>query len=174
MLGCVLIHETKVGITAGRIVETEAYDETDPASHSWRGPTPRTRLMFGPAGFAYVYFSYGAHWCTNVVAGPDGHGAAVLLRALEPLCRIEIMAARRGLDPERERRLLCRGPGLLTRSMCLTGPHHGADLCAPPMFVTRPPQRARFAVEVGPRIGIRKAVAVPWRFHIAHHPYVSR
>lgn len=170
LLGCLLVHDGPGGRAAGRIVETEAYDETDPASHSYRGLTPRTRVMFGPAGFLYVYFSYGVHWCANVVAGRDGYGAAVLLRALEPIAGIELMATRRRTaDP----RFLCRGPGRLAQAMGITGGDNGVDLTHGRLFVARD-EATRPEIMVGPRIGITRAADKPWRFSVAGSPFVSR
>lgn len=143
----------------GRIVEVEAYDVEDPASHSYRGPTRRNAVMFGEPGRLYVYRSYGIHWCANVVCGPPGHAAAVLLRALEPTHGLDRMRERRGVA---EARLLCSGPGRLTQALALTGAHDGADLSLPP-FELVPPARAP-EVERTPRIGISKAVDVEWRY----------
>jgi DNA-3-methyladenine glycosylase len=174
LLGCLLVHDTPGGRTVGRIVETEAYDQCEPASHSFRGPTPRARVMFGPPGHLYVYFSYGVHWCANVVAGREGHGAAVLLRALEPVDGLELMAHRRGLEPGGDPRRLASGPGRLTQAMGLGREQNTLDLCAGPVFVARRPSRPRPVVRVGPRIGISKAVELPWRFVLDGSRYVSR
>jgi DNA-3-methyladenine glycosylase len=143
----------------GRIVEVEAYDAEDPASHSYRGPTRRNAVMFGEPGRLYVYRSYGIHWCANVVCGPPGHGAAILLRALEPTYGLDRMRERRGVA---EAQLLCSGPGRLTQALALTGAHDGADLSLPP-FELVPPAHAP-EVERTPRIGISKAVDLEWRY----------
>ncbi|HMO28190.1 DNA-3-methyladenine glycosylase [Enterovirga sp.] len=153
----------------GEIVETEAYDREDPASHSFSGPTPRNAVMFGPPGHAYVYLSYGIHWCLNFVCGPQGHGAAVLLRALRPIRGLEHMRERRGVVGER---LLCAGPGRLAQALGITRQQNGHALDAPPFQLLAanggPP------VAAGTRIGIRKATETPWRFGLADSPYLSR
>lgn len=153
----------------GIVVETEAYDREDPASHSFAGPTPRNAAMFGPAGRAYVYRSYGIHWCLNVVCGASGHGAAVLLRALEPTAGLATMRERRGLD---DPRLLCAGPGRLCQALGVTRAHDGLALDAPP-FRLEPPARPA-ALLAGPRIGISKAAELPWRFGLAGSAFLSR
>ncbi len=153
----------------GRIVEVEAYDVEDPASHSYRGPTRRTAVMFGEPGRLYVYRSYGIHWCANVVCGPPGHGAAVLLRALEPTHGLDRIRERRGVA---EARLLCSGPGRLTQGLALTGAHDGADLSLPP-FELFPPAHAP-EVERTPRIGITRATEKLWRYVEAGSGWVSR
>ena len=153
----------------GRIVEVEAYAADDPASHSYRGRTPRTEVMFGPPGHLYVYRSYGLHWCANVVCEEDGRGAALLLRALEPTHGPDLMRARRGID---DPRVLCAGPGRLTQALGLTGGHNGADLTSPPFALVPPP--APVAVERSPRIGITKAVDWPLRFTERGSHWVSR
>jgi DNA-3-methyladenine glycosylase len=152
----------------GIVVETEAYARDDPASHSFRGPTGRTNVMFGPPGYLYVYRSYGVHWCANVVCEPVGTGAAVLLRALEPTAGIPEMRRRRGID---DARLLCSGPGRLTQALGLTGEHDGSRLDREP-FELQPPA-APVSIVTGPRIGISKAVGVPWRYALAGSGFVS-
>jgi DNA-3-methyladenine glycosylase len=162
---------------AGRIIEVEAYGGgDDPASHAYRGPRPRNRAMFGPAGHLYVYRSYGVHWCANVVTGPAGVGSAVLLRALEPVAGIDLMRrVRWGDGPAGRDRDLCRGPGRLTRSLDITGEMDGSDLCAAagPLRLlddgTPPPDRP----DASPRVGISVATDRPWRFSLPGHPGVS-
>ena len=153
----------------GVIVETEAYDQSDPASHTHTGPTARNAAMFGPSGHAYVYRSYGIHWCLNFTCRPAGHGAGVLLRALEPRVGLEQMAARRGLsDP----RLLCSGPGRLGQALGVTMAHYGLPLDRPPFFVAA--ADADVEALVGARIGISKAVDAPWRFGLAGSRFLSK
>jgi DNA-3-methyladenine glycosylase len=153
----------------GVIVETEAYHEDDPASHSYAGRTARNAAMFGPPGHAYVYRSYGLHWCLNFVCRPPGEGAGVLLRALQPTEGLDRMRERRGLDAER---LLCAGPGRLGQALGVTRALDGLPLSAPP-FALQPPAH-EVTVACGPRIGIRKAVDQPWRFALAGSRHLSR
>lgn len=153
----------------GRIVETEAYDRDDPASHSFSGRTDRNSAMFGPPGHAYVYRSYGIHWCLNFVCRESGHGAGVLVRALEPLEGIDVMRERRGSGSNA---LLCAGPGRLAQALAISRAHNGLPLDAPP-FVLMPPTQA-VTVVTGPRIGISKAMDVAWRFGMADSRFVSR
>lgn len=164
----------------GRIVETEAYDQADPASHTYGGPTARNAAMFGPPGHAYVYRSYGLHWCVNTVCREAGHGAGVLLRALEPTHGLEAMRARRGLQ---DARLLCAGPGRLAQALDIDARLDGEPLDRPPFQLLEPASScaasaaaapATVAVACGPRIGISKAVEVPWRFGEAGSRYLSR
>jgi DNA-3-methyladenine glycosylase len=153
----------------GRIVEVEAYAADDPASHSFRGPTPRAAVMFGPPGRLYVYRSYGLHWCANVVCEEPGRGAALLLRALEPVHGLDRMRERRGVD---DVRLLCAGPGRLTQALGLTGAHNTADLGASPFELV--PPLAPAAVERTPRIGISRATDRLWRYVEAGSSWSSR
>lgn len=160
----------------GRIVETEAYDQADPASHTFGGPTARNAAMFGPPGCAYVYRSYGLHWCINTVCREAGHGAGVLLRALEPTHGIDTMRARRGLQ---DLRLLCAGPGRLAQALGIDAGFNGRPLDQPPFALLEPTGAhagASQAIDVvaGPRIGISKAVDVPWRFGLRGSRYLSR
>lgn len=152
----------------GVIVETEAYLRDDPASHSFAGPTRRNQAMFGPVGRAYVYRSYGMHWCFNVVCGAEGDGQAVLLRALEPTHGLETMAVRRGTS---ETLLLCAGPGRLSQALGIDIGLDGRDLLGAP-FAWAPSRP--MAVEAGPRIGISRAAERPWRFGAKDSAYLSR
>ena len=150
----------------GRIVETEAYDHEDPASHSFSGPTERNAVMFGPAGVIYVYRSYGIHWCMNLVCAAPA--SAVLIRALEPAEGLDVMMARRGLE---DPRLLCSGPGRLCQALGVTHAQNGARIDRPPFELTPGPPAQ---VVVGPRIGITKAADIPWRFGEKGSRFLSR
>ena len=153
----------------GRIVEVEAYDREDPASHGYGGRTARNAAMFGPPGHAYVYRSYGIHWCLNLVCEEEGVPSAVLVRAVEPTQGLEMMRARRSLD---DSRLLCSGPGRLCQALAVTREHDGLPLDRPPFEL-----RARESdvdVVSGPRIGITRAVDLPWRYAEAGSRFLSR
>jgi DNA-3-methyladenine glycosylase len=153
----------------GVIVEVEAYDQEDPAAHGYRGPTPRNASMFGPPGHAYVYRSYGIHWCLNLVCAQVGRAEAVLVRALEPTAGLDTMCTRRGLsDPL----LLCSGPGRLCQALGISRGHDGLALDRPPFEFLGP--ASRVDVVTGPRIGITRAVDRPWRYGLAGSPYLSR
>ena len=153
----------------GRIVELEAYHHTEAAAHSFNGPTPRNAVMFGPPGYAYVYRSYGIHWCVNFVCEPKGSAAAVLIRALEPTMGLALMRRRRGTTDDR---LLCSGPGRLCAALRITAAHNGFVLDAPPfeLFAREEPVE----VITGPRIGITKAIDLPWRYGLKGSRFLSK
>jgi len=172
LIGRLLVRPLPGGRLVGRIVESEAYQEGDPASHSFRGRTARNEVMFGQPGHLYVYFSYGMHFCMNVVTGRDGEGSAVLLRAVEPVEGIDWMLARRGLD---DVRLLCAGPGRLTQAFGIDRAHNGADLVAGDvLFVASGSAVPEDRIGVSPRVGLTLGVDRPWRFFEAGSPFVSR
>lgn len=174
LLGRVLVYDDPVaGRLAGRIVETEAYGGADdPASHAYRGRTARNAVMFGPAGHAYVYFTYGMHHCVNVVCGPPERAAAVLVRALAPVAGLEAMARRRGTTDATR---LARGPGSLARALGLDRRHDGSDLTVGPLWIADlPARREGRRIACGPRIGIRLAAERPWRYWLDGEPCVSR
>jgi DNA-3-methyladenine glycosylase len=153
----------------GIIVEIEAYHHTEPAAHSFRGPTPRNAVMFGPPGFTYVYRSYGIHWCINFVCEKQGSASAVLIRALEPTHGIAAMRRRRHLDDERS---LCSGPGKLTEALDITDKHNGFALDAPPFALHA--RTIRPEIATGVRIGITKAVELPWRYGLKGSRFLSK
>ena len=166
LLNLVLISTIGGEHVAGRLVEVEAYDQDDPASHSHRGPTERNRTMFGPPGHLYVYLSYGIHHCANIVCGPEGVGAAVLVRGVVLLDGREVVRRRRGARPDRD---LVDGPGKVGQSLGLRLDHDGVDLLDPasPLRLVDDGVPPPAAPLVGPRIGITKAVDTPWRFRVA-------
>ena len=165
LVGCTLL----VDGVGGRIVEVEAYDQDDPASHGYAGRTERNRSMFGPAGHAYVYRSYGVHWCLNFVCDDEGAAAAVLVRALEPTRGLDVMRARRGLD---EARLLCSGPGRLCQALGVAREHDGFPLDEPPFDLL--PCAEAVEIASGPRVGITRAADLPWRYVLAGSKFLSR
>ena len=174
LLNKILVAGSGDALCAGRIVEVEAYDMTDAASHSAAGKTDRNAVMFGPPGHLYVYFSYGMHWCVNAVCEAEGHGAACLIRALEPICGQELMFARRA--KARRERDLCSGPAKLAQALGLDRQHDGVDLTASRSLVTlrsdgvEPPE----CPAISPRIGITKAVETLWRWSVAANEHVSK
>jgi DNA-3-methyladenine glycosylase len=172
------VHEVApdlVGVTllvdgvGGAIVEVEAYDPDDPASHAYRGRTARNASMFGPPGHAYVYRSYGVHWCLNLVCAAEGRAEAVLVRALAPERGLEVMRARRGVLAERA---LCSGPGKLCQALAITRAHDGLPLDAPPFALLE--RDGVPEVVSGPRIGISRGAEKPWRYGLAGSPFLSR
>jgi DNA-3-methyladenine glycosylase len=166
LIGCVVRH----GETTGVIVETEAYHESEPACHAYVGRTARTRTLFGPPGLAYVYRSYGVHAMLNAVAEPEGIGAAVLIRALEPLEGIELMRTRRGRERLEE---LCSGPGKLTQALGIELSDNGVDLRHGALRISAP-RRRRVEIVSSTRIGITRATELPWRFTVSGSRFVSR
>ncbi|TAK50197.1 MAG: DNA-3-methyladenine glycosylase [Xanthobacteraceae bacterium] len=153
----------------GRIVEVEAYHHTDPAAHSYRGRTERNAVMFGPPGRLYVYRSYGMHWCANVVCEAEGSASAVLIRAVEPIRGLPVMRRRRGVA---DTRLLCSGPGRLAQALAITDRHNGMRLDVAPLALMSRDLPAE--VMSGPRIGITKAVELPWRYGLRGSRFLSK
>jgi len=170
LLGCLIEREIDGTRLVARIVETEAYDQSDVASHSYKGPTERTKVMFGAPGHLYVYFTYGMHYCCNVVVGPEGHGSAVLLRALEPIEGEGSMAARRhgrtGIE-------LTNGPAKLCQALAIDKSFNGHDLRRQPLQLIAREAFPNETIVQTTRIGIARGKDVPWRFYIRGNPYVS-
>lgn len=153
----------------GIITEVEAYHHTEPAAHSFNGPTPRTMVMFGPPGFLYVYRSYGIHWCVNLVCEKEGSASAVLIRAIEPTHGIPAMRRRRGLHEERS---LCSGPGKLCEAMAVSNKHNGLAVDAPPIAIHARSHKPE--IVSGLRIGLTKAVDLPWRYGLKGSKFLSK
>ena len=171
LLGCELVRELDGEMLRARIVEVEAYAQTDAASHSYRGQTPRTDVMFGPAGHLYVYFTYGMHYCCNIVTGPVGHGSAVLIRAVEPLEGLEVMRQRRhGLDDVQ----LTNGPAKFCQAFGIDKTLNGHDLQGGELRLEIKPPVAQTDIIQTTRIGISRAQDVPWRFYLKGNRFVSR
>lgn len=171
LLGCLLERTINGRVLRARIVETEAYDQTDVASHSYNGQTPRTKVMFGEAGHLYVYFTYGMHYCCNIVVGPVGYGAAVLIRAVEPLAGEDIMALGRGGKSGIE---LSNGPAKFCQALGIDKTLNGHDLSQPPLKLVPSDQLPATMIKQTTRIGISRGKDVLWRFYITGNPYVSK
>lgn len=174
LLGRLLVHRAPEGSSAVRLVEVEAYDGAglDPASHAHRGPTPRNAVMFGPPGHLYLYFTYGMHWCANLVCGAPGQAGAVLLRAGEVVAGAEVARARR--PAARSDRDLARGPARLAAALGLSRAENGADVCGPSsMHVLDGAHVDPALIRSGPRVGLARAADRPWRFWLAGDPTVS-
>lgn len=165
LIGAVLLVDGAGGI----VVETEAYDPGDPASHSFRGPTLRNAAMFGPVGHAYIYRSYGIHWCLNIVCGAEPLGSAILIRAIEPVAGFDLMRERRGVSDPRQ---LCSGPGRLCQALGVTGAWDGWPLDVSPFLIEGRPGPVQ--VVAGRRIGITRGVETPWRFGLSGSAFLSR
>lgn len=178
LLGKVLIRKDENQILAARIVEVEAYDgKVDKASHSFNGKTKRNEVMFNEGGYFYVYFTYGAHFCCNVVTGKADHGAAVLIRAVEPLIGIDKMIKNRfnrNLKSEKEIYNLTSGPGKVCKAFDFNKEHSGLDLTNSDVFIVDQPRQRKNKIGISKRIGITKSVSLPWRFFEIGNPYLSR
>jgi DNA-3-methyladenine glycosylase len=170
LLGCILERHLDGQILRARIVETEAYDQTDVASHSYKGKTPRTEIMFGPAGHLYVYFTYGMHYCCNIVVGEEGYGAAVLLRALEPIEGLKTMEERRG----RRGKEVTNGPAKLCQAFGIDKAMNGHDLHGGELRLIPQPALESSGIVQTTRIGISQGKDVPWRFYVKDNEYVSK
>jgi DNA-3-methyladenine glycosylase len=171
LLGCKLVRIIDGQTLVGRIVEVEAYDQTDAASHSYKGRTPRTDVMFGPAGHLYVYFTYGMHYCCNVVVGPEGAGAAVLIRAMEPLEGQDIMQRNRNERPVTE---LTNGPAKVCQALAIDKSMNGHDLHNAPLQLIVGSLSSDKAIVQTTRIGISREQDKPWRFYIRDNTWVSK
>lgn len=170
LLGCILEREVDGQIVRVKIVEVEAYDQMDAASHSYSGKTERSEIMFGNPGHLYVYFTYGMHYCCNIVTGPEGYGSAVLVRAVEPIEGIDIMEGYRG----RVGYEVANGPAKLCQALAINKRFNGHDLAKPPIKLKlQKPVDPKFITQTT-RIGISKAKGVPWRFYLTANPYVSK
>ncbi len=168
LVGCELAFDGAGGV----IVETESYDESDPACHAYHGRTPRNDVLFGPPGIAYIYFSYGVHNMLNAVCEPEGRAAAVLIRALRPTRGLAAMRERRGREDDRD---LCSGPGKLTQALAIPLERNGSPLTEPPFEIhARAREWSAVEVSTGPRIGITRGTELPWRFCAAGSEFVSR
>jgi DNA-3-methyladenine glycosylase len=177
LLGKILVKNTDGIIYSGIITEVEAYDGlTDEAAHSFSGKTPRNQVMFGPGGYFYVYFTYGAHFCCNVVTGTEGTGTAVLIRAVQPLDGIENMIQNRfgrELKNDKEKYNLTNGPGKVCKAFSIDRQHYGEDLTGDRIYLLKRPAIKEDKIIITKRIGITRSVDLPWRFYIKDNPYIS-
>ncbi len=177
LLGKIFVKMDGRSILSGRIVEVEAYDgEIDEASHTFIGKTERNKIMFNEGGYLYVYFTYGAHYCCNVVTGKMGKGTAVLIRALEPIDGLDEMAVNRfgGLISEKEKLNLTNGPGKICKAFGISKEHYGIDLTNGNIFIIDMPKLKEEEIIITKRIGIKKSVDLKWRYYIKNNPYVSK
>lgn len=178
LLGKIIVKNDGRTSLAGKIVEVEAYDGSiDEAAHTYIGRTKRNEIMFSEGGYLYVYFTYGAHFCSNVVTGKPGEGTAVLLRALEPVKGMEKMAHNRfgrDLIKEKEKYNLTNGPGKICQALSITKDHYGFDLTGDEIFLLDRPKINDEQIVISKRIGIKKSVDLPWRFYLNENPFVSR
>jgi len=178
LLGKILVKRSGSIILSGRIAEVEAYDGSiDQAAHTFRGMTERNKIMFGIGGFLYVYFTYGNHYCSNVVTGKEGSGTAVLIRAIEPVNGLDLMIKNRfGRDllNEKEKFNLTSGPGKVCKALGITMEHYGTDLTGNQIYILDSTKLKPEEIGVSKRIGIIKSVDLPWRFYIKDNPYVSK
>ena len=178
LLGKIFVKKNNGEIISGRIVEVEAYDgSVDEAAHTFRGKTKRNEIMFGAGGYLYVYFTYGNHFCSNVVTGRAGSGTAVLIRAVEPLNGIDVMIKnryKRGLLNEKEKYNLTSGPGKVCSAFGIDRKHYGIDLTGNEIYILNQPKISSAKIVITKRIGIKKSVDLPWRFYIKDNPYISR
>ena len=171
LLNCRLVRTIDGHQLSGRIVEVEAYDQTDAASHSYKGRTPRTDVMFGPAGHLYVYFTYGMHYCCNIVVGRPGEGAAVLIRALEPLTGLPQMQVNRHGRPESE---LTNGPAKVCQALAIDRSMNGHELTQAPLLLEQQPALTPSAIVQTTRIGISREQDKPWRFYVRGNAFISK
>ncbi|MBI2632082.1 DNA-3-methyladenine glycosylase [Candidatus Pacearchaeota archaeon] len=171
LLGCTLVHRTKKGIISGKIVETEAYLHDDPASHSFNGKTPRNDAMFNYPGIAYIYFTYGMHYCFNIVTNRKGIGEAVLIRALEPIKGIDLMKKNRKIDSLHN---LCNGPAKLVQALGITKKYNNHDLTKKPLYILTKKSKQKYDLVKTTRIGISQGSALLYRFYIKDNSFVSK
>jgi DNA-3-methyladenine glycosylase len=178
LLGKILVKNDAKLTFSGKIVEVEAYDGSiDEAAHTFIGKTKRNEIMFGTGGFLYVYFTYGVHFCSNVVTGKEGSGTALLIRALEPIDGIKKMSYnrfKRNLIKEEEKYNLTSGPGKICQALSITKEHYGIDLTGNKIYLLDQPDLTDDQIVISKRIGIKKSIDLPWRFYIKDNPYISR